>query len=68
MLTINFKAIRLLAVLKLLVHLSVFLLGTTRGPRKNGDVEVSFISRILKRWGNPHNILDKRAVILQGRS
>ena len=33
MLTINFRAIRLLEVLKLLVHLSVFLLLTTWGPR-----------------------------------
>jgi len=35
--TINFKSIRLLEVFKLLVHLSVLLLGTTVDQAKNGD-------------------------------
>ena len=50
--TIHFKAIGFLEVLNshIIVQLPIFRLETTRGPRKNGDGEVSLISRILKRW------------------
>ena len=50
--TINFKAIRLLEVfLKLLVHLSVLLLGTTGGQEKNGDGDKYHLNQELSRTG-----------------
>ena len=62
LLTIHFKAIGLLGILNshIIVQLSVFRLETTRGPIKKVMGRSITISRILKRWSNPHNILDRK--------
>ena len=67
---INLRAIGLLEVLNshIIVHLSVFRLGTTRGPRRNGDGDKYYLYQEFSGGGEIlTTFLTSKMVILQGK-